>query len=869
MTNKLFKKWLAAALCLGALGSTAALAQPDTFYLGNGHEGDYTVPTNPAGIIINSYAPVNNDITTDAERITVGNCVVSDTRTGKPCFDQGDLVMVLQTTDSSSPGTGGVVDIRNGEVGRWQLARVTAWDASTGALTLTPKLGKYYPKGVTQVIRVPEYKTLRIPPGSSLKARAWNPVERTGGVLAFLATGTVDNQGSISANTLGFWGGPLILGKESCTPGSEESAQGEGIASESFLAKSRGRSNVANGGGGGACLRAGGGGGGNRGAGGQGGFTRLGQNFGGLGGASLTYSLEDRLLMGGGGGAGHVYNGPEGYHYAGEGGGIVFIRARQLIGKEITANGGLGVTSQENAGSGGGGGGSIYLRVVEPSSCDSLQARGGSGGSSNGGWVGPGGGGGGGTILLQAPTGSTCTTLDVRHGSAGLQFETQPDGGRTYGAEPGADGGIETPDGGFAPPPPVVINPANGAVTNAYPQFAGTAAPDVEVHVVVDDTREAIPVLSEDTGAWTTTLPLGDELVEGEHKVTAYSKPPPLPDGGVSSVASISGNTNNFRVDITPPDTVIDSGPRQPTGNVRNTPFVFRSTEPDSTFMCRVGLGSEATGSYSPCNSPYAYTATVDGTYTFQVYATDAAGNPDRTPASYTWTVDTAPPTAPVITAPANGATVAIYTPLITGTAEPGSSVTLILDGTAKGPVTADALGQWSYVSERLALGVHEVRATAKDPAGNTSPESATNRFTVVQDTSAPDTAITSGPSGTVSETSATFTFISNEPGVTYECSLDEPLDEKSKEDSEPCTSPKTYTGLSTGEHTFWVRARDAADNVDPSSASRTWTVFSGSNNFSFRGKGIGCSTTGGDASLVVMVLGTMFALVRRHRARR
>jgi hypothetical protein len=39
------------------------------------------------------------------------------------------------------------------------------------------------------------------------------------------------------------------------------------------------------------------------------------------------------------------------------------------------------------------------------------------------------------------------------------------------------------------------------------------------------------------------------------------------------------------------------------------------------------------------------------------------------------------------------------------------------------------------------------------------------------------------------------------------------------------CTSPKTYSGLSTGSHTFVVRATDPAGNTDGSASSYTWTV--------------------------------------------
>src|SRR5439155_968720 len=58
-----------------------------------------------------------------------------------------------------------------------------------------------------------------------------------------------------------------------------------------------------------------------------------------------------------------------------------------------------------------------------------------------------------------------------------------------------------------------------------------------------------------------------------------------------------------------------------------------------STFQCALDGGG-----FAPCASPQTYSALASGNHTFQVRATDPAGNTDPTPASFTWTVDTAAP---------------------------------------------------------------------------------------------------------------------------------------------------------------------------------------------------------------------------------
>lgn len=86
--------------------------------------------------------------------------------------------------------------------------------------------------------------------------------------------------------------------------------------------------------------------------------------------------------------------------------------------------------------------------------------------------------------------------------------------------------------------------------------------------------------------------------------------------------------TRSFTVDMTPPDTAITSA--SPPVSADNTPmFSFASTEAGSTFTCQMdGAASFA------CSSPQTAGPLATGPHTFAVYATDAAGNADLSPAT-------------------------------------------------------------------------------------------------------------------------------------------------------------------------------------------------------------------------------------------
>ncbi|MFY0583120.1 Ig-like domain-containing protein [Cystobacter fuscus] len=95
-----------------------------------------------------------------------------------------------------------------------------------------------------------------------------------------------------------------------------------------------------------------------------------------------------------------------------------------------------------------------------------------------------------------------------------------------------------------------------------------------------------------------------------------------------------------------------------------------------------------------------------------------------------TFTIVTIIP-APVITKPGNGNTTSSL-PVIEGTAEANSTVTIILNSTPVGSTTSDANGHWTYTpTTPLPDGPYELTATATDAEGNVSPPSSPVHFSV------------------------------------------------------------------------------------------------------------------------------------------
>ena len=257
-----------------------------------------------------------------------------------------------------------------------------------------------------------------------------------------------------------------------------------------------------------------------------------------------------------------------------------------------------------------------------------------------------------------------------------------------------------------------------------------------------------------------------------------------------------------WTVDTTAPNTTITASPSNPTSSAAAS-FAFTATESGSTFECALDGGG-----FSSCTSPRSYSGLGDGSHTFQVRATDGLGNTDATPASFTWTIDTAAPSASITGGPSDPSNDAA--PTFTFTAdEAGSPFECLLDGGAFAACTSP------HGLAALTEGSHTFTVRAIDGAGNTGPGDS-RTWTV--DLTAPETTISSGPSDPTADTFADFAFDSNEAGSTFRCELD-------GGGFSACSSLQSYGGLTTGSHTFSVYATDAAGNVDASPATFTWTI--------------------------------------------
>ena len=212
-----------------------------------------------------------------------------------------------------------------------------------------------------------------------------------------------------------------------------------------------------------------------------------------------------------------------------------------------------------------------------------------------------------------------------------------------------------------------------------------------------------------------------------------------------------------------------------------------------------------------------------DGTHYYSAFARNVAG--DSPTVSVSFSVDTQAPAAPVVVTPANGSNTSDSTPTVSGTGEPGATVSVVVDGATVGTTTVDGAGNWTYtLATALSEGAHSVRATQTDGAGNTSVVSNTNTFTV--DTVAPGAPVVVTPANGSNTSDSTPTVSgTGEPGATVQVTVDGTVVATVTANGSGNWSWTATVPLADGPHTVNATQTDASGNTSPVSNTNTFTV--------------------------------------------
>ena len=190
-----------------------------------------------------------------------------------------------------------------------------------------------------------------------------------------------------------------------------------------------------------------------------------------------------------------------------------------------------------------------------------------------------------------------------------------------------------------------------------------------------------------------------------------------------------------------------------------NEPVISGTANANATvnvYLDNTNVGSSVADSSGAWNFNTA-SALVDGSHTVKVV--DAADSTATFSNTNSFTVDTVPPTAPLVQTPVNGGTTSNAPPFVSGTSEAGAKITIYIDGGSVGTTLANVSGAWSYSPPApLADGSHTAKATATDMAGNTGAFSNSNSFV--------SASTTSGTPGTLDISFGTSGMVTTAIGV-------------------------------------------------------------------------------------------------------
>ncbi|MDC3876853.1 BapA prefix-like domain-containing protein [Pseudomonas aeruginosa] len=381
------------------------------------------------------------------------------------------------------------------------------------------------------------------------------------------------------------------------------------------------------------------------------------------------------------------------------------------------------------------------------------------------------------TVIVTDPAGNNSTPVtveapDTTAPAPATDVQVAPDGSSVTGnAEPGATVGVDT-DGDGQPDTTVVVGPGGSFEVPLNPPLTNGETVTVIVTDPAGNNSTPVTVEAPDT---TAPAPATDVQVAPDgSSVTGNAEPGATvgvdTDGdGQPDTTVVVGPGGSFEVPLNPPLTngetvtviVTDPAgnsstpvtaeapdfPDAPQVNASNGSVLSGTAEAGVTIVITDGNGNPIGQTSADANGNWSFTPgsqLPDGTVV-NVVARDAAGN--SSPAT-SITVDGVAPSAPVVE-PSNGSE-------LSGTAEPGSSVTLT-DGNGNpiGQTTADANGNWSFTPSTPLPDGTVVNVVARDAAGNSSPPAS-----VTVDAVAPATPTVDPSNGTTLSGTA-------EPGAT------------------------------------------------------------------------------------------------------
>ncbi|WP_344056769.1 Ig-like domain-containing protein, partial [Nocardioides hwasunensis] len=372
-------------------------------------------------------------------------------------------------------------------------------------------------------------------------------------------------------------------------------------------------------------------------------------------------------------------------------------------------------------------------------------------------------------------------------------------GRHVYPVRDGGVAGVTPPDVVISVAPPTATN--NPSPTITYTSRPASESTTFECRLQPRGAATASFQACPPGGFETGTLPEGTYTVD-VRATDVYGLTDPTPA------------STTFTVDTTAPGGTQVSGPSGVLTE-RQAQFTFASPGDADVagHQCRISPAPAggAVG-WSTCTSPVTFGDLVDGEYTLDIRAVDAAGNTGPM-SSRSFEVDATPPGGVESTGtsgPVNQSTATFSWPGIDDAVSYECRIA---------PVPAGGVAGWTTCTspvsfEDLADGDYTVRVRAVDAAGNRG-EATVHEFTV--DTAPPaalDPATPgSGPTGTTSDTSPTFSWTGPQDAASYECRIT-PAPAGTSGGWSTCTSPVTFGDLVDGEYTLDIRAVDAAGNT-------------------------------------------------------